>query len=116
MLKWLIRWASHQCADPERLADRALRELRVKLYRAEQLILDARMEADYYCTRIVFCEAVVRKGIEQVSDVRRACQEMSPRLWPELELSGARAAVSSEPVATTLDATVSRPVLAAKGG
>jgi len=91
----------------------------VELYRAGQRILDARMEADYYRTRIVFREEVLRKGrkgIEQVSDVRRACQEMSPRLRPELELSGARAAVSGEPVATTFDVAVSRPVLAAKGG
>ncbi|WP_227746992.1 hypothetical protein [Paraburkholderia franconis] len=115
MLTWLIRRASHQCADPERLAECALRELRVELYRAEQRILDARMEADYYRTRIVFCEEVLRKGIEQVSDIRRACQEMSPRLRPELELSDARPAVSGEPVATAFDAA-SRPVLAAKGG
>jgi hypothetical protein len=99
MLKWLIRWASHQSAAPERLAERALCELRMELYRAEQRILDVHLQAEYYRTRIVFCESVLQKGIERVSDGRRAYQEMSPCLRPGLTLSGAPPAVSSEPVA-----------------
>jgi hypothetical protein len=116
MLKWLIRWASHQSAVPEKLAERALHELRMELYRAEQRILDAHMQADYYRTRIVFCEEVLRKGIEQVSDVRRAYQDMSPLSRPELKLPDARPAESSEPVVTTLDASVNRPAFITKGG
>ena len=68
MLKWLIRWASHQSAVPEKLAERALHELRMELYRAEQRILDAHMQADYYRTRIVFCEEILCAGGSSAND------------------------------------------------
>ena len=90
MLRWLIRWASHQSAAPERLAEHALRELRMELYQAEQRVLDAQMQANYYRTRIAFCEEVLKKGIERVSDDRREHHEISPRLRPELKLSAAQ--------------------------
>ncbi|MEM5366274.1 hypothetical protein V4C53_09530 [Paraburkholderia azotifigens] len=116
MLKWLIHRVSHRSTSPERLAEHALRELRLELYRAEQGIFDAHMRADYYRSRIVFCEEVLKKGIEQVSDVRRAYHEISPRLRSELKPSGGQPVVSSEPVATPPDPAVSRPVFAARGG
>ncbi|CAN7737950.1 hypothetical protein LJR267_009128 [Paraburkholderia hospita] len=116
MLKWLIRWASHRSATPERLAERALHELRVELYEAEQRVLDAKMQADYYRTRILFCEEVLKQGIERVSDVRREDHQMSPHLQAEPRLSVAQSAVHNELVSTTLDAAASRSVFAAKGG
>jgi hypothetical protein len=92
MLQWLIRWASRQSAAPERLAERALHDLRMELYQAEQRVLDAQMQADYYRTRIAFCEEVLKKGIEQVSDDRREQHEVSPHVRPGLKLSAAQLA------------------------
>jgi hypothetical protein len=91
MLQWLIRWASHHSAAPERQAERALHDLRMELYQAEQRVLDAQMQADYYRSRIAFCEEVQKKGIEQVSDDRRGHQEVPPPLRPAgLKLTAAQ--------------------------
>jgi hypothetical protein len=116
MLKWLIRWASHRSATPERLAERALREFRVELYLAEQHLVDAKIQVDYYRTRILFCEEVLKQGIEWVSDVRREDHQMSPHLQDEPRLSVAQSEGHNELVLTTLDAVASRSVFAAKGG
>lgn len=94
LLQWLIRWASHRSSAPERLAERALHELRMELYQAEQRLLDAHMQADYYRARIVFCEAILKKGIVQVSDERRGHLEISPPLRPGLKLSAGEEAGS----------------------
>ena len=88
MLRWLTRWASHHTPVPERQAERALQDLRMELFQAEQRVLDAQMHADYYRTRIAFCEEVLKKGIEQVSDERKGQHEISPPLRPGLKLTG----------------------------
>ena len=80
MLRWLTHWASHHTPAPEKHAERALSELRMELFQAEQRVLDAQMHADYYRTRIAFCEEVLQKGIEQVSDYRKGQHEISPPL------------------------------------
>lgn len=50
---------------------KALPELRLELFQAEQRILDAQVHADYYRARLAFCESVLKIGIEQVSDKRK---------------------------------------------
>lgn len=71
MLQWLANWASRHAPTPEKHAERALNELRMALFQAEQRVLDAQMHAAYYRSRITFCEQVLQSGIEQVSDQRK---------------------------------------------
>jgi hypothetical protein len=75
MLQWITSWAVPNAPIPEKRAEKALRELRFELYQAEQRILDAQMHADYYRARLAFCEAVLKSGIEQVSDQRKEPQK-----------------------------------------
>ncbi|KAE8754663.1 hypothetical protein PQR70_42845 [Paraburkholderia madseniana] len=74
MLRWIASWAVRNALTPEKQAEKALRELRLELFQAEQRILDAQMHADYYRARLAFCEAVLKSGIEQVSDQRKEPQ------------------------------------------
>ena len=71
MLRWIANWASRHAPTPEKHAERALNDLRMALFQAEQRVLDAQMHAAYYRSRIAFCEQVVKRGIEQVSDERQ---------------------------------------------
>ncbi|ANB76928.1 hypothetical protein AYM40_32820 [Paraburkholderia phytofirmans OLGA172] len=74
MLRWIANCAVRNALTPEKQAEKALRELRLELFQAEQRILDAQMHADYYRARLAFCEAVLKGGIEQVSDQRKEPQ------------------------------------------
>jgi hypothetical protein len=74
MLQWIASWIERNALTPEKRAEKALRELRLELFQAEQRILDAQMHADYYRSRLAFCEAVLKSGIEQVSDQRKEPQ------------------------------------------
>ena len=58
-------------ATVEQQAEKALPELRLELFQAEQRILDAQVHADYYRARLAFCESVLKNGIEHVSDQRK---------------------------------------------
>ena len=87
MLRWIMKWASHHMPSPERQAERALTELRMQLYRAEQHVLDAHTQADYYRSRIAFCEDVQKKGIEQVYDSRNDEVETAQEGRPSLKLT-----------------------------
>ncbi|EEA02700.1 conserved hypothetical protein [Burkholderia sp. H160] len=90
MIRWLANWASHHAPTPEKQAERALNNLRMELFQAEQLVLDAQLRADYYRARLTFLEEVTRKGIEQVSDERKGPQEPSQPLRPGLKLTAAQ--------------------------
>lgn len=91
MMRWLANWASQHAPTPEKQAERALNNLRMELFQAEQLVLDARLRADYYRARLTFLEEVTRKGIEQVSDERKGPQETTqPLLRPGLKLTAAQ--------------------------
>ena len=60
MLRWIANWAVHHAVTPEKQAEKALPQLRLELYQAEQRILDAQMHADYYRARLAFCEEVIK--------------------------------------------------------
>lgn len=75
MLRWLSNLIAHNASTPEKQAGRALGELRMELFQAEQRILDAQLQAEYYRMRITFCEEVLKTGIEEVSDQRRGQRE-----------------------------------------
>jgi len=91
MLHWLANLIAHHAPTPEKQAERALNELRMGLFQAEQRVLDAQMQADYYRTRIAFCEEVVKTGIEQVSDHRKSPHEAAvDTSRPNLKLTAAQ--------------------------
>ncbi len=77
MLRWIANWAARCAPTVEQQAQKAMPELRMALYQAEQRILDAQVQAEYYRSRLVFCESVLKNGIEQVSDLRRDPQPTS---------------------------------------
>jgi hypothetical protein len=90
MLRWIANWAVHNALTPEKQAERALRQLRLELFQAEQRILDAQLHADYFRARLAFCEEVVRNGIEQVADQRKGQQETAQASRPGLKLTAAQ--------------------------
>lgn len=87
MLRWIANWALSHAPSPEKQAERALSELRMELYQAEQRVMDAQMHADYYRARITFLEDVVKKGIERVSDQRKGKQESAHALRAGLKFT-----------------------------
>ena len=87
MLRWIANWAVNHAPSPEKQAERALHELRMELYQAEQRVLDAQMHADYYRARLTFLEEVVKKGIERVSDQRKGKQDSAHALRAGLKFT-----------------------------
>jgi hypothetical protein len=90
MLHWIANWAVRHAPTPEKQAEKAVRELRLALFQAEQRVLDAQMHADYYRARLAFCEEVLKNGIEQVADQRKGQQEIPQALRPEFKLTAAQ--------------------------
>jgi hypothetical protein len=78
MLQWIANWAVRHAPTVEQHAQKAMPELRMALFQAEQRILDAQVQAEYYRSRLTFCESVLKNGIEQVSDLRREPQTVTP--------------------------------------
>ena len=78
MLRWLSNLIAHNAPTPEKQAERTLGELRMALFQSEQRVLDAQLQAEYYRTRISFCEEVMKTGIERVSDQRKRQRETPP--------------------------------------
>ncbi len=87
MLRWLANRVSHHAPTPEKQAERALNDLRMELFQAEQQVLDSQLRVDYFRARLTFLEEVASKGIEQVSDERKGLQELSPALRSGLKLT-----------------------------
>ncbi|TFE46421.1 hypothetical protein E2553_16130 [Paraburkholderia dipogonis] len=90
MQRWITNWAVRHAPTPEKQAERALSDLRMELFQAEQHVLDAQLRADYYRARLTFLEEVTKKGIEQVSDQRKGQQEATPPLRSGLKLTAAQ--------------------------
>ena len=88
MLRWLSNLVVHNAPTPEKQAERTLGELRMALFQSEQRVLDAQLQAEYYRTRISFCEEVMKTGIERTSDQRKGQRETFPHeLRPNLKLT-----------------------------
>jgi hypothetical protein len=90
MLMWIANWAARHAPTPEKQAERAVDELRMELFRAEQQVLDAQLRAEYYRSRLIFLEDVTRKGIEAVSDQRKGQQDVSQPTRPGPRLTAAQ--------------------------
>ena len=89
MMNWIANWATRHAPTPEKQAEKALTEMRLQLFQAEQRVLDAQMHADYYRARLAFLEEVTKRGIEQVSDQRKSQQEISLGSRPAFKLAAA---------------------------
>lgn len=92
MMRWIANWAARHAPTVEQQAQRAMPELRMALYQAEQRILDAQVQAEYYRSRLAFCESVLKNGIEQVSDLRRDLLPAAPTLKSGPTLTTAKSA------------------------
>ena len=82
MQHWFVSWPVRYMHTPEKQAEKAMDELRLQLFQAEQRVLDAQMQVDYYRARLAFFEHVARLGIERVSDLRNGPRESSPQALP----------------------------------
>jgi hypothetical protein len=92
MMRWIANWAARYAPTVEQQAEKALPELRLELFHAEQRILDAQVQADYYRARLAFCESVLKNGIEHVSDQRKEPQVGLPTLRAGPKLTAAQSA------------------------
>jgi len=90
MLQWILTWCSRHAPTPQKQAERALNELRMSLFQAEQRVLDAQFQASYYRTRIAFYEDVMNSGIEQVSDHRKDQDATARSPSPALKVAGSQ--------------------------
>ncbi|MBI0330160.1 hypothetical protein [Burkholderia plantarii] len=64
MLNWISRWAMRQAPTPEKAAASMLVTARMELFAAEQRVIDAKLQSDYWRTRVSFLEEVQKQGIE----------------------------------------------------
>ncbi len=92
MLRWIENLAARYAPTVEQQAQKAMPELRIALYQAEQRILDAQVQAEYYRSRLAFCESVLKNGIEQVGDSRRGHHSTTPALKVGPTLTTAKSA------------------------
>lgn len=75
MSRWIANWVLSHAPSPEKQAERALSELRVELYQAEQRMVDTQMHANYCRARLISLGDVVEEGIKRVSDRHKSKQE-----------------------------------------
>ncbi|WP_017925038.1 hypothetical protein, partial [Burkholderia glumae] len=64
MLNWISRWVMRQAPTPEKTAASMLVTARMELFTAEQRVIDAKLQSDYWRTRVSFLEQVEKQGIE----------------------------------------------------
>ncbi|AJX12456.1 hypothetical protein WJ95_18280 [Burkholderia ubonensis] len=82
MLNWISRWALRHAPTPEKTAASMIITARMELFAAEQRVIDAKLQADYWRTRVSFLEEVQRQGIEpwvSAQPSQRPEIESSPR-------------------------------------
>ena len=64
MLNWISRWAMRHAPTPEKTAASMLVTARMELFAAEQRVIDAKLQADYWRARVSFLEEVQKQGID----------------------------------------------------
>ncbi|RQS63536.1 hypothetical protein DID96_29500 [Burkholderia sp. Bp8963] len=64
MVNWFSRWAMRHAPTPEKTAASMLVTARMELFAAEQRVIDAKLQADYWRTRVAFLEEVQQQGID----------------------------------------------------
>ncbi|WP_353848621.1 hypothetical protein [Burkholderia multivorans] len=83
MLNWISRWAMRHAPTPEKTAASMLVTARMELFAAEQRVIDAKLQADYWRTRVSFLEEVQKQGIDPWSPRSRRCKSPSSIRLPE---------------------------------
>jgi hypothetical protein len=82
MLNWISRWAMRHAPTPEKTAASMLVTARMELFTAEQRVIDAKLQADYWRTRVAFLEEVQKQGIDPWVSAQSSLRpevESSPR-------------------------------------
>ncbi|MGU8080637.1 hypothetical protein [Burkholderia pyrrocinia] len=64
MVNWISRWAMRHALTPEKTAASMLVTTRMELFAAEQRVIDAKLRASYWSTRVAFLEEVQQQGID----------------------------------------------------
>ena len=64
MVNWISRWAMGHAPTPEKAAASMLVTARMELFAAEQRVIDAKLRASYWSTRVAFLEEVQQQGID----------------------------------------------------
>lgn len=64
MVNWISRWALRHAPTPEKTAASMLVTARMELFAAEQRVIDAKLRASYWSTRVAFLEEVQQQGID----------------------------------------------------
>lgn len=88
MVNWINRWAMRHAPTPEKTAAPMLVTALMELFTAEQRIIDAKLQADYWRTRVAFLEKVQKQGIDpwvsaqpsQWTEAESTPRNISPRL------------------------------------
>lgn len=65
-------------AGPEKVAAKALQQMRLTLFQSERRLLDAQMQVAYYRDIVAFMEDVASSGLESVVDRRGALARSAP--------------------------------------
>jgi hypothetical protein len=78
MLNWISRWALRHAPTPEKTAASMLVTARMELFTAEQRVIDAKLQADYWRTRVSFLEEVQKQGIEPWVNAQAQKPEIEP--------------------------------------
>ncbi|WP_179402309.1 hypothetical protein [Burkholderia guangdongensis] len=92
MLNWISRWAMRHAPTPEKTAASMLVTARMELFTAEQRVIDAKLQADYWRTRVSFLEEVQKQGIEPWVS---ASVSLRPELEAAPRAAGPRLAAST---------------------
>lgn len=90
MLNWISRWAMRHAPTPEKTAASMLVTARMELFSAEQRVIDAKLQADYWRARVSFLEEVQKQGIDpwvSAQTSHRPEAESSPRGTTGLRLA-----------------------------
>ncbi|MGU7780002.1 hypothetical protein [Burkholderia sp. PU8-34] len=64
MMNWINRWSLRHAPTPEKTAASMLVTARMELFTAEQRVIDVKLQADYWRTRVAFLEEVQKQGID----------------------------------------------------
>lgn len=70
MFSLITHWMLSHSPTPEKLAQRDLGNMRLELFKAEQMVLDAHQRAEYFRRRIEFLELVIARGVDRAADLR----------------------------------------------
>ncbi|MGH8779003.1 hypothetical protein [Paraburkholderia sp.] len=69
MTKWIRRLMLKHAPTPEKAATSMLIDARMQLFTAEQRVIDANIQLEYWRARVVFLEDVQIRGVQSYASV-----------------------------------------------